>query len=147
MNTFDFTEINNLIKKCYNNIEQGHLRIININGHNLIVYENGDIYRITKDGHLRSAPGYEGSLGYNKLMIHDKRFLRHQIIAKAFLNLDIDDQEQQIEHIDGNINNNHLNNLKIVNVFDMNVIIDAAAGINPKAELMTAIRKSTEIIE
>ena len=36
---------------------------------------------------------------------------------------------------------------KLFNAFDINAIIEKAAGINPKAELMTAIRKSTEIIE
>ena len=39
MNTFDFTEINNLINECNIYIERGQLRVVNINGCQLMVFE------------------------------------------------------------------------------------------------------------
>ena len=40
-----------------------------------------------------------------------------------------------------------MNNIIFDSNLNFELIIEAVAGINPKAELMTAIRKSTEIIE
>ena len=52
--------------------------------------------------------------GYNIVNCCKKRYRRHRIIAYAYLNLDIDDLTQEIDHINGNRICNHVDNLRIV---------------------------------
>jgi hypothetical protein len=52
--------------------------------------------------------------GYNKIGINDKMFLRHRIIAFCYYgNFDLDDTSVEIDHRDGNIINNCVENLKV----------------------------------
>ena len=110
MNTFDFTEINNLINECNKHIERGKIRKVNINGCQVIVFENGDIYRNLKLISNKSS----NSDGCNQVRCGNKLFKRHRIIGYAFLGLDIYDTKCQIDHIDGVRLNNYLSNLRIV---------------------------------
>ena len=75
-----------------------------------------------KGGYWKSVyPGVNRNDGYNQIgvgSIKDKTFTmikRHRLMAYVFLNLDIDDPKLQIDHIDGNKINNHINNLRVVN--------------------------------
>ena len=40
---------------------------------------------------------------------------QHRLMAYTFLNLDIDNPKLEVDHIDGNRINNHINNLRVVN--------------------------------
>jgi len=117
MNTFDFTEINNLINKYKNYLEEGQVRIVTINGCQLMVYENGNIYRNYRNcGDWRFIPNNENNNdGYNRICCNNKVIFRHRIIAHAFLGLDISNTKSLIDHIDGNRINNHFKNLRVVN--------------------------------
>jgi hypothetical protein len=116
MNTFDFTEINNLINKCKNYLEEGQVKIVNINDCQLIVFENGNIYRNYRNcGDWRLIPNNANSdHGYNIVNCNGAKFRRHRIIGSAFLNLDISNLKLQIDHIDGNRLNNNMHNLRVV---------------------------------
>lgn len=57
---------------------------------------------------------YKHSQGYFKIKIGRYYFL-HRIIGYLFLGLDIENLETIIDHIDGDIQNNKLENLRIVN--------------------------------
>ena len=90
-----------------------------LNETRLRVYRNGDIYRWKcdkKNGiyykEVKNIPSK--SSGYNFVVCNKKTYRRHRIIAYCFLGLDIDDTIQQIDHIDRNRINNHINNLRIV---------------------------------
>lgn len=52
--------------------------------------------------------------GYYQIIISKKKYYLHRIIGYLFLGLDIDNPEQYIDHIDGNVINNYLENLRIV---------------------------------
>jgi len=52
--------------------------------------------------------------GYRCIHIGNKSYQLHRIIGMLFLNLDINDTKQHIDHIDGNKSNNNLDNLRIV---------------------------------
>ena len=86
MNTFDFTEINNLINKCKNYLEEGQLRIVNINDCQLMVFENGNIYRWYGGiGKLRIVNNVANTTKkYNDVNCNDVKYKRHRIIARAF---------------------------------------------------------------
>jgi hypothetical protein len=52
--------------------------------------------------------------GYNKIGIDNKMYLRHRIIAFCYHgNFDLDDLKVEIDHRDGNLINNHSENLKV----------------------------------
>jgi hypothetical protein len=57
---------------------------------------------------------FNQSKGYKMINICNNSYLLHRIIAYLFLDLDIDDTTQHIDHIDGNRQNNSLENLRIV---------------------------------
>ena len=48
--------------------------------------------------------------GYNQIHCNDKKYYRHRIIGHAFLNLNVDDLKQQVDHVDGNRINNNIRN-------------------------------------
>jgi hypothetical protein len=87
-----------------------------INGQLLEVYTDGRVYRINKKGDLLIVENTanDGGNGYNQIGCNKKLIKRHRIIAFAFLELDIDNTKQLIDHRDGNKINNCLNNLRIV---------------------------------
>lgn len=52
--------------------------------------------------------------GYNKIGIDDKMYLRHRIIAFCYYgNFDLNDTYVEIDHRDGNLINNSVENLKV----------------------------------
>ena len=87
---------------------------VTINSQKLTVYRCGDIYRLMKSGDWRFVKNTDNSHGYNVVGCCGKLYLRHRIIAYAYLNLDINDPTKQIDHINGNKLCNHVDNLRIV---------------------------------
>jgi len=90
---------------------------IELNGRKLRVYESGKIESFiwNKWHELYGTINYNG---YNSIIINNKKYykkyLKHRIIGMAFLDLDIDNPTQQIDHIDRNRNNNQVSNLRVV---------------------------------
>ena len=115
MNSFNFTEHNNLMNRCQEHINRGKIAAVNINDVNLICYENGDIYRYFKTfGWRLIENSVNATDGYSVVRCNDRMFKRHRIICCAFLNLDIYDLKRQVDHINGIRNDNSINNLRIV---------------------------------
>ena len=88
-----------------------------VNSTTLRVYRNGDVFR-----RMRGNGGYwrlvantaNHSDGYNTVGCAGISYMRHRIIAYAFLNLDIADVSKQIDHINGDRLCNNVDNLRIV---------------------------------
>ena len=94
-----------------NIVSVGIYKMILLDGVELMVYQNGDIYR-TKFNKLKLINNVSNhNRGYNTIFINDKTLLRHRIMGHTFLNLDINNPKQQIDHIDGDRLNNNLTNL------------------------------------
>jgi len=52
--------------------------------------------------------------GYNFINIGNKKYLLHRVLGYVFLGLNIEDEKQIIDHIDGNKQNNNIENLRII---------------------------------
>jgi hypothetical protein len=70
-------------------------------------------YRGLKNGDWKKIEIQKDCYGYNFLVIGKKQYKLHRIIAYIFLNLDINDTKQIIDHIDNNPSNNNIENLRI----------------------------------
>jgi hypothetical protein len=94
------------------------LEPININNETVYVNRFGDLWRYNRkyvppkftkiDNNPRKSDGYI----YPK--INGKRVLQHRIISAAFLGLDINDKNIQVDHINGIRHDNRLENLRLV---------------------------------
>jgi hypothetical protein len=87
---------------------------VTVNSQVLMVYRCGDVFRLMKNGDWRLVKNTAYSQGYNQVGCNGKLYLRHRIIAYAYLNLDIDNTSKPIDHINGNKLCNSVNNLRIV---------------------------------
>ena len=91
-----------------------------LNGRSLKYEENGDIYIWCDIGSWKNNPKWKlvkihnDNDTYKCMHIGDKIYKLHRIIGYLFLGLDIDDSEQYIDHIDGDRQNNNIENLRIV---------------------------------
>ena len=96
------------------------MRLITLNGIKLFVYLNGMILRYSDvaKGRIKKgwseAKGNINNCGYIIIFINGKHYLKHRIVACAFLGLDINNSKQHIDHIDRNKQNNNFMNLRIV---------------------------------
>jgi len=99
-------------------------KIIVLDDVKLKVFHNGVIYRwfskhksfILKNPYWKIIDNTTNTTkNYNHIHLKNKIIMRHRIIAYCFLNFDINDEKNQIDHIDGNRINNDCSNLRIVN--------------------------------
>ena len=77
--------------------------------YNLIVFENGTIYREFKTKCKLFKP-IAGNNGYCQITVNGKGILVHRLIMEAFHGK----SDLTVDHIDGNKENNNLNNLEYV---------------------------------
>jgi hypothetical protein len=84
-------------------------------------YRDGRVERLNKGGNHCGKKGFwkfvdniDNTNGYNRIRINGKMTLRHRIIGCCFLDLDIDNKEEQIDHEDRDKLNNAVDNLRIV---------------------------------
>jgi hypothetical protein len=103
-------------------LEHGEYEIIELNGTRLLLFKTGKVYRWSKCGYWKYVPNTKNlNSGYNLIGVGQtdnnnlRLYLRHRLLAYAFLNLDIENTKIVIDHIDGNKLNNNINNLRIVN--------------------------------
>ena len=94
-------------------VNVGIHKIIKLDRVELMVFENGDVFRKSFNK-WKLIKNVDNCNGYNVIGINGKMILRHRIIAHTFLNLDINDVKQVIDHINGDKLNNSLINLRIV---------------------------------
>lgn len=96
-----------------------YFKIITLNNKRLAVYKTGEIvfwdtiknHCYNKGWNIHNS---DNSSGYSRFFINSKRYKLSRIIGYAFLGLDIDNKTQIIDHIDGNTQNDNLENLRIV---------------------------------
>jgi hypothetical protein len=89
-------------------------KIVSINDIKLQVFEDGRVYRFYKNGELKMVENTANNKGYNQIKCNGKMIKRHRIISFAFLDLDINDLQKQVDHIDGQRINNNIANLRVV---------------------------------
>lgn len=93
-------------------------KLIQIDGTDLICYDNGDIWRFGlqtkkwKKFVSESKDYWEIGITNNK---KTKRYLNHRLTANAFLGLDLN-SKLVVDHIDHNIHNNSVDNLRCITI-------------------------------
>ena len=102
-------------------LEHGEYEIKELRGTRLLLFKTGKIFRWSKCRGWKSVSNTANRTdGYNQIIVGRKEdnnqtmIKRHRLMGYAFLNLDINDPKAQIDHIDGNRLNNHINNLRVV---------------------------------
>lgn len=79
---------------------------------NLFVNRRGEIFS-NRTGVIKKLKASE-SQGYNKFLFKRKNYLVHRIVACTFLHNNDRETKTQVDHLDGNKENNHIFNLEWV---------------------------------
>ena len=100
-------------------LQYGEYQVKNIYDTLFLIFKTGKIFRWSKCGYWKYIHNTAISHGYNLIGIGKKgnktMIKRHRLMAYTLLNLDIDNPKMEVDHIDGNRINNHINNLRVVN--------------------------------
>ena len=89
--------------------------IIIIRDTELDVYEDGTIKRKLLSGRWKEIKNkVNHNKGYNVILINKKQYMRSTIIAHAFLEMNIDDKQYFVSHLDLERLNCQLSNLRLV---------------------------------
>lgn len=96
------------------------------------------LYEVSNTGHLRNSRGrvltaHAQNSGYMQITLYPKvgprtKYLMHRLVATTFI--PNPDGKPQVNHIDGNKQNNHVSNLEWSTVSE-NILHARATGLNP----------------
>ena len=128
-------------------MEQEDYKIIEHQDIKFQVFRDGRIFRITKTGMQQvalSPHSPDGNKYYFRVSIKDKETKAHRLLAKAFLNLNIDDKTHVVDHIDGNGLNNSFENLRVVSPRDNDRNRKHVAGCYKNGHSFTSIITNNE---
>ena len=87
---------------------------IEFEGVMLRVYRTGEIWRWFKYRNYWKQSLSLDNNGYYWILLNNKQYRLHRIIAMVYLELDITDTKRQVDHIDRCRTNNNVNNLQLV---------------------------------
>ena len=88
---------------------------------NYLVYENGDVYSLYSNKLLKHDIDKNGYHSVTLFFQREKERIKvHRLIALLFLEVPSNWQELQINHLDGDKNNNHYSNLEWCTAYENN---------------------------
>ena len=108
-----------------------------------------DLYIVKTKKGWKIVHNTSNSYGYNTISCGNKMYMRHRIIAYAYLGLDIGDTSKEVDHINGNRIDNTVDNIRIVSHHENNHNRTTAKGYswNKKAnKWRSRIRLNNKII-
>ena len=85
-----------------------------INEECILIYCDSGNWRNNPEWVEKSICNRNRNTGYKCIHIGNKSYFVHRIVGYLFLGLDIENLKEMIDHIDGNVINNKLENLRIV---------------------------------
>jgi hypothetical protein len=95
-----------------------NVRYIVIKDVKFLVFRDGDVFRnmfyIRGHTEFLSKPHWRRVRHNTNLKVKDGTIAMDRVIAHAWLNLDIDDKDLYVIHVDGNKDNYQVNNLKVL---------------------------------
>jgi hypothetical protein len=102
--------------------------LIQIDGTDLICYDNGDIWRQNKNYKEEVWKKFVSIKKYYwQIEINKKHYLNHRLIANAFLGLDLK-SKLVIDHKNHDIHNNSVANLRVVTIQQNNFNLQNVRG-------------------
>lgn len=93
--------------------EELELRPVYINGEMVYVNRFGDLWR-WKYNKFRKSNVKQEITGYIRIQICKNNIRQHRIMALAFLGLDINNKDIEVDHINGVRHDNRLENIRLV---------------------------------
>lgn len=97
-----------------------YFKIIELNGKRLVVYKTGEIIVWNDKNHyhkpnqwIKHSTNYD-SYGYSRLYLKPKYYKVSRIIAMTYLGLDINNTKLFVDHINHDVKNNNIENLRLV---------------------------------